>query len=411
LGIRPSIGNSPFIFPRNPAPVFLQYTGDGNSTQLKIKPSPSPLLLNFTMKTILKSNLVLAATMAFVTVAVAQYIETDLTGYTKSQNTRYTDPNLNGWGMVRLPDGSFAIADTCPGVITFYDSSGKPLPTVITVPPAPSQPFGPIGTPAGLVYNSTSHFVISANGKSAPATLIIATLDGTISGWNPDVDPTNAIIMVDNSIETPIPASYTGLALAQGSHGRNILYAGDGGYAPDFSNNRVDMYDRHFHRVGTFTDPNVASQYPGNTVFQVENVDGQIFVTFAGFSAPFGGVVDIFDTNGNLLTPNHFAANAGGAGPLVNPWPVRRAPSNFGPFSNAILIGNVEDGRINAFSDSGQFLGPLLYTNNTPVFIDGLWDFIFVQGKKNAQLYFTAGPDADDFCGNGLFGFISPKGK
>jgi uncharacterized protein (TIGR03118 family) len=348
---------------------------------------------------------VFVALFASITVAVPQYVETDLTGYTKGQNTRYIDPNLNGWGMVRLPGGIYCVADTCPGVATFYDSSGRPLPLVITIPPAPSQPFGPVGSPAGVVYNHTPDFVISAHGRSAPALLIFDTLDGTISGWNPYVDPTHAIIMVDNSTQVPIPASYTGLALARDGQGRNILYAGDSGYSPDVSNNRVDMFDRHFHGIGSFTDPNVSSQYPGNTVFQVENEDGHLFVTFGGFSPPFGGVVDIFDYNGNLLTPNHFAANLPGAGPLVNPWAITRAPANFGRFSNAILIGNVEDGKINAFSDSGEFLGPLLRTDNTPIVIPGLWDFDFAPGKK---LYFTAGPNVADFCGNGLFGNISP---
>ena len=70
------------------------------------------------------------------------------------------------------------------------------------------------------------------------------------------------------------------------------------------------MFDGGFHAIGSFTDSNVATQYPGNTVFQVENVNNKLFVTSAGFSAPFGGVVDVFDTDGNLLTPNHFAANA-----------------------------------------------------------------------------------------------------
>ncbi len=94
-----------------------------------------------------------------------------------------------------------------------------------------------------------------------------------------------------------------------------------------------DMFDWHFNSIGSFTDPNVASQYPGNTAFQVENEDGKLFVTFAGFTPPFGGVVDIFDYEGNLLTPNHFAANQPGAGPLANPWAITRAPAHFGPFS------------------------------------------------------------------------------
>jgi uncharacterized protein (TIGR03118 family) len=363
-----------------------------------------------TMKTIiLKSSFVFLASFAFTSLAAAQYVETDLTGYTTGQNTRYTDPNLNGWGMVRVPNGIYAVADTCPGVITFYDSSGKPLPLVITVPPAPSQPFGPVGSPTGVVLNTSHDFIISANGRSAPALLIFDTLDGTISGWNPSVDPTNAIIMVDNSTED-IPASYTGLALARDGQGRNILYAADGGYAPDFSNNRFDMFDRHFNNIGSFTDPNVAIDYPGNTAFGIENEGGKLFVTFGGFAPPFGGVVDVFDYNGNLLTPNHFAANQPGAGPLANPWPITRAPSNFGQFSNKILIGNVEDGKINAFSDAGDSLGPLLH-DGTPIVIPGLWDFDFAPGNRyvgpGPHLYFTAGPNVADFCGNGLFGTIS----
>jgi uncharacterized protein (TIGR03118 family) len=368
-----------------------------------------------TMKTIsLKSTVVFFAVFTFAAFAAARYAETDLTGYTSGQNTRYTDPNLNGWGMVRLPNGIYAVADTCPGVVSFYDSSGRPLSFVINVPPAPSQPFGPVGSPAGIILNTGHDFVISANGRSAPALLIIDTLDGTISGWNPYVDLTNAIIMVDNSTED-IPASYTGLALARDGQGRNILYAADGGYAPDFSNNRFDMFDRNFQQVGSFTDPNVATDYPGNTAFGIENEDGKLFVTFGGFAPPFGGVVDIFDYAGNLLTPDHFAANQPGAGPLANPWPITRAPSHFGQFSNTLLIGNVEDGKINGFSDSGEFLGPLVGSDNTPIVIPGLWDFEFAPGNRYAgpgpHLYFTAGPNVADFCGNGLFGFISPTNR
>jgi uncharacterized protein (TIGR03118 family) len=366
------------------------------------------------MKTILKSCFVFATCVALIPSLLAQYVEVDLTGYKAGQGTRYIDPNLNGWGMVQTPNGQFCVANTATGVATFYDRSGKPQKLIITIPPAPSQPFGPVGTPTGVVYNSTRDFVISAHGKSAPARLIFDTLDGTISGWNPSVDPTRAIIIIDNSNESPYAASYTGLAIGRNSRGQNVLYAADSGNGPDISNNRIDMFDGHFHSIGSFTDPNVASQYPGNTVFQVENEDGQIFVTFAGFSPPFGGVVDIFDRDGHLLTPNHFAANAGGAGPLVNPWAVTKAPHNFGGFKNAILIGNVEDGRISAYSESGEFLGQLQRPNGTPLAIKGLWDFTFEAETKEHEdsnrLFFTAGPDASDFAGNGLFGFVFPAG-
>jgi len=345
--------------------------------------------------------------------ASAQYLQKNLVGYQKGMG-HHTDPYLNGWGLAFSPDGDFCVADTMTGVATFYDHSGKPLPLVITVPAAPSQPFGPIGSPAGIVYNPTTEFVIHAHGRSAPAIFIFDTLDGTISGWNPAVDATQAIIIVDNSTEA-IPASYEGLALGKNSHGHNVLYAADGGYLPDFSNNRFDMFDGSFQSIGFFTDSTVAQQYPGNTAFQVENENGKLYVTFGGFTPPFGGIVDVFDMDGHFLS--RLAGNAGGAGPLCNPWGITQAPSDFGKFRNALLIGNVEDGRINAFDpDTGTFLGAMSRLDGTPIVIPGLWDLAFGgggknNGKKTNQLFFTAGFDASDPAGNGLFGSISAVGQ
>jgi hypothetical protein len=97
-------------------------------------------------------------------------------------------------------------------------------------------------------------------------------------------------------------------------------------------------------------------------------------------------VVDVIDADGNLLAPNHFAANAPGAGPLVNPWGIVRAPSHFGRFSNMLLIGNVEDAKINALNpDTGAFLGPLTDSNNNAIVIPGLWDLSFGNAPHNGR--------------------------
>src|SRR5262249_9553726 len=300
----------------------------------------------------------------------AQYLQRNLTGYQPGMG-HFTDSRLNGWGMAYTPDGPFCVADTATGVATFYLPSGKPLSRSITIPAAPSQPLGPVGTPTGIAYNPTSGFVISKNGKSAPAVFLFDTLDGLICGWNPRVDPDNAVIIVDNSAEV-IPASYTGLALGQNSHGRPVLYAAGSGAGadPSLSNNRIDMFDSSFNSLGSFTDPDIPVHYPEDTIFQVEYEDGKLYVTYAGFTSPFGGVVDVYDGDGNLLTPNHFAANSPGAGPLVNPWAIVRAPRDFGRFSGALLIGNVEDGKINAFNPhTGALLGTLTDLKGQPIII------------------------------------------
>ncbi len=294
---------------------------------------------------------------------------------------------------------------------TFYDRHGKTVSPPVTIPAAAIDPPGTPGSPTGVVYNPTADFVISENGKSAPAEFIFDTLDGLICGWNPRVDPSHAIVIVDNSAEAPFGASYTGLTLAHNSQGQNVLYAADSGSGPTTSNNRIDMFNGNFQSLGSFTDPSVATQSPGSTVFQVENVNNKLFVTFTGFIAPLGGVVDVFDTDGHLLTPNHFAANAPGQGPLDAPWGIVQAPSHFGKFSNDLLIGNVDgDGNINAFDPrTGAFRGSLTHTDGTPIAITGLWDLAFGDGKshgKTNELFFTAGFTADDPAGNGLFGII-----
>jgi uncharacterized protein (TIGR03118 family) len=335
------------------------------------------------------------------------YQQTNLVGY-QPGIAHSTDPNLNGWGMTSLPDGSFAVANAfTTGQATFYDRSGHVLPQTITVPTSTAQTFGPVGHPTGVVYNPTSDFKITENGKTAPALLIFDTLDGTISGWNPAVDPTHAIKMVDNGGTS----LYTGLEIGQNSQG-NVLYA------TDFAQNQVEMFGGSFNPIGQFNDPSVTTFSDGSfRAWSVQAVNDKLYVTFASLKDFDGGVVDVFDKDGNLLTPNHFAANGPGVGgPLQNPWGVVQAPANFGAYSNDLLIGNVAGhGNINAFDPAtGAYLGQLLQPDGAPIAITGLWDLEFGDGTpdsgKTNQLFFDAGPNAPGVSINGLFGVIRAAG-
>ena len=101
---------------------------------------------------------------------------------------------------------------------------------------------------------------------------------------------------------------------------------------------------------------------------------------------------------------------AHGSGPLQEPWPIAVAPHNFGQFSGALLIGNFEDGRINAYDrKTREFLGQLTDKNGNPISNGfGLWALVFRPDQDQdhpARLFFTTGTNGES---DGLFGAILP---
>jgi uncharacterized protein (TIGR03118 family) len=324
--------------------------------------------------------------------AAAQYKRRDLVSNVKGKAVN-TDPNVfNSWGMAFFPHGPFWVANDGNGLSTAYGPDGSAVPLVVTVPPAANQLPGTSGSPTGVVANPTADFVISKNGKSGPALFIFATVDGTISGWNPKVDPTNAVIVADDSGDKS-PPLYTGLAIGVSSSGKNLIYAADQ------VNNKVDVYDGSFNEVSSFTDPNLP---PGFAAFGIQNIQGKLYVTFGGFlSAAAGGVIDVFDTDGNFI--KRFAS----MGELDLPWGLALAPSDFGEFSNDLLVGNLSNGNITAFAQDGTFKGLLKDDDGQYISVDSLWAIAFgtdpsANGRTN-QLFFTGGPV---FYQQGLFGVI-----
>jgi uncharacterized protein (TIGR03118 family) len=328
------------------------------------------------------------------------FTETDLTADRSGiSNAVNIDPNLvNPWGLSRSSGSPWWDSDNGTGLSTLYDENGVPQSLVVTVPP----PKGSNSTaaPDGTVYNYTTGFNA---GPNAPSIFLFVTEDGTISGWNPNVNPTTAVLLVDHSAQGAI---YKGCALGMTSAGPRL-------YVSNFASGEVEVYDGNFRAVklhnGAFTDSKLPQHY---APFGIQSIGGNIVVAFAQRNpgatdendGPGLGYVDVFDTNGDLLLRLQH-------GSFMNaPWGIAQAPGDFGVFSHRILIGNFGSGWINAFNPvTGKYEGTLLNPDGSAITISGLWAISFGAGNTKSgaanTLYFTAGLNDE---ADGLFGSIVP---
>lgn len=321
--------------------------------------------------------LLLAASLLFGTQAMAQYTLQSLVTTTQDAHLK------NAWGMAYLPGGPFWISDEDTGFSTVYDANGTIVKLVVTIPPASTG----VGTPTGMVANTTSGFVITQNGKSAPSSFIFDTLDGTISGWSSTVNNGSAVIAVNNGGK----ANYTGLAI--GTSGTQTLL-----YAANQATNKIEVYNSSFKLTKTFTD----TKLTGLTVYGVTFIKKYVLVTFSG---PSTGAVDVFTPSGTLLKTIIPPTSV-----LKGPWGLALAPSNFDTLSNTLLVGNVDDGTINGFSTTtGALVGTVKDKSGNVISIPGLWAIEFgggttANGNTN-QLFFAAGTSG---YSTGEFGVINP---
>ena len=332
-----------------------------------------------------------------------------------ANNGNYGAPNIdplqiNAWGLAWAPSGIAWVNSQEGHVSALYNGEGVAPRKPVNIP----SPAGPAtGNPTGIVFNGSADFVIS-NGQAAR--FLFVNLDGVLSGWNGAAGD-NAILIKDNSATSV----YTGMAIGV-SNGANYIYASD------FRSGKIDVWDKSFNPVNmSFTDPWLPKGY---SPFNIQAIAEWLYVMYAKLG-PDGeeekgagkGVVSIFKTDGSFV--KRFATRD-----LLNaPWGVAQAPKGFfedpkedesGKSGNGykndhhsdtplILVGNFGDGKINAYTTGGEFVGQLR-SHGHSIAIDGLWAIGFPPATATTidpnRLYFTAGP-ADE--ADGLFGYLIKK--
>lgn len=287
---------------------------------------------------------------------------------------KVTDPNLvNAWGLSQASvTAPLWVSDNGTGLSTVYDQgTGKNTGIVVTIPNG--VPTGNVYVPAG------SGFKISENGKSGDATFLFDSETGNISGWNSTVDQSNAIVAY-----TSAGSDFTGLAIDGSS---KLLFAAD------FANNAVQVLDNTFTLQTSFTDTTLPAGY---APYDVAVIKGSVYVTFASFGNKATGYVDVFDESGNLQK------QLVKTGKLNIPWGLAVAPSTFGKFKGALLVGNLGNGEINAYKiTTGKYLGTLSTSKGHPIVESGLWA---LDAAPTGDITFSAGPNG---YADGLIGLIT----
>jgi uncharacterized protein (TIGR03118 family) len=330
----------------------------------------------------------------------------------------------NAWGISYAPTGgTFWVSSNGDGTSNLYSGGANGTPITKNSLEVSTQGSDVGDGPTGQVFNSTtSDFQVSDGTKSGKPAFIFVTELGVVSGWAPGVNINQAQI----GYTAPDNAVYKGLALASNSGG-NFLFA------TDFRNAKIDVLgtsipannDFQYHKVtlnqgiwGSFSDPHIPAGYaPFNIAALTVNGTTNLYVSYAKQDPASNnhdevdgaglGFIDIYDTTGHLITTQKPLVSGGPQSALNAPWGMVIAPSNFGDFSNDLIVGNFGNGWINAYNPStGAFQGSLRDNLNKPVVIDGLWGLIFGNGHAGDTntLYYSAGPNGES---DGLFGKIT----
>ncbi|MGC1720175.1 MAG: TIGR03118 family protein, partial [Isosphaeraceae bacterium] len=340
------------------------------------------------------------------------YLQTNLVSDIPGM-AQQTDPNLlDPWGLSFSTGSPFWVSDqaamfqasgatTPSGATTVYKvnntqppiSSGPVLtvgiPNLGGAPPSTNMTNGPTGqvntSAPGIITNPTDFLL---NGKEAA--FIFANLDGSISAWN---GGKTATIM---PMATVAGASFTGLAIANDQSGAAFIYAADQ------NSGNVFIFNSQWKQVGELTDPNGLPA--GFNAFNVQNLNGMLYVTYTNQSIPSGGIVDKYKPDGTFV--GRLINDPTGKW-LDNPWGLTIAPQSFGKFGGDLLVGNNGGNYwINAFDPvHGDFKGVLTLSTGQPFSENNLWALTFGNGGSAGlanTLYFTAGPGGSD----GLFGAL-----
>lgn len=289
---------------------------------------------------------------------------------------------VNLWGAAYNDEGQLWVAINENGFIQKFtpksDGTYKTTNFRILLPDLGSQhPTGLIRVPCNA-FNTAVEMLPPLDGSFIYITVATSEPEegnpiGTIFAFNENGE-VRTLKSFDNSIFTGVSAVKIGSPCGDIW---NLLIA-------DFFNNKIIELDQNFNFI---TDDNFKVFHEDNySPFNVHTSGGRVYVTYAlqnedkpdeEITGTGLGHVHAFTLTGLEI---NFAINRGH---LNAPWGVAKVPEHFGLGENAIIIGNLGDGQINAYDEtSSDFIRTLDDCNGDPINLETLWELVFKPGSQ-----------------------------
>jgi len=295
---------------------------------------------------------------------------------------RNTDPDLcDPWGIIFINDIMW-VSNARSGLITKYNLLGMPV-------SAPINVFGPccnIAQPTGIVHNCNPNaFPLIKGPVCEISSIIVATRDGTINGYNCDIDSTNSAILIDRS---GCNCVYTGLEIFA-----DILYA------VDFYNQCIDVFDSSCCKImpGAFLDECIIDPIPCDfSPYNIVRIIDVFYVTYARQNpldsqyellGVGNGYINIFSLDGVFI--RRFCSREC----LNTPWGITLAPSCFGYPAGSICVSNFGDNTVGVYGPDGNYIGKITDGNGNNICIPGIRGLCTNSNQNNNMVYWTSRSD------------------
>ena len=303
----------------------------------------------------------------------------------------------NPWDIAVIDDIIW-VSSFNTGYLLGYDMLGTPL-FIANIFGSDENIF----RPTGICYNqSSTDFVIRRSDIIEASVILIATFDGTINGYNPIVNVSDTILLLDRSDDNCVYTGLHAMSLIDRNNNRQSLL-----FVADFFNRKIDVFDGNLEILDGFffIDENSNDPIPRTYApYNIVAIEDYLYVSYAEsnpsapehvIGGPNSGYISRYNFNGEFV--DRFYSR----GVLNAPYDMCLVPSSYGYPSGSIMVSNYGDGSIAILDHDGNYVGSISGPDQNTMNFGGIRG-ITVNPNHQKSLYYVSSTNysSDSFVGS-----------